>query len=178
MGVAVFAQRYDRELEPPMAPVRALIEQSGERVVITNSARVAFYLRDLHPRLDRPLGFGTDAEQACGPRCPHRARDRRRRPGARGRPRRARAHARSSARSTSVYGQATPNRPRVGFNWRVDPLTCSLAMLVSAALGGGADARALPVTVQDDALMLHRPPAEVQDDRAPDGAAWESTASG
>ena len=70
MGVAVFAQRYDRELEPPMAPVRALIEQSGERTVITNSARVAFYLRDLHPRLDRPLGFGADAEKACGPRCP------------------------------------------------------------------------------------------------------------
>jgi hypothetical protein len=68
--VAVVAQRYDRELEPPMAPVRALIEQSGERAVVTNSARVAFYLRDLHPRLDRPLGFGTDAEQACGRRCP------------------------------------------------------------------------------------------------------------
>ena len=70
LGVAVFAQRYDRELEPPMAPVRALIEQSGDRAVVTNSARVAFYLRDLDPRLDRPLGFGVDAEEACGPRCP------------------------------------------------------------------------------------------------------------
>ena len=36
-------------------------------------------------------------------------------------------------------------------------------MLVSAALGGGGEARALPVTVQDDALMLHRQPAEVQE---------------
>jgi Dolichyl-phosphate-mannose-protein mannosyltransferase len=70
LGVAVFAQRYDRELEPPTAPVRALIEQSGDRAVVTNSARVAFYLRDLDPRLDRPLGFGLDAEAACGPRCP------------------------------------------------------------------------------------------------------------
>ncbi|HYI99013.1 MAG TPA: hypothetical protein VEX36_04950 [Thermoleophilaceae bacterium] len=43
----------------------------------------------------------------------------------------------------------------------MDPLTCSLAMLVTAALGGGADTRALPVTVQDDAIMLHRPPNQV-----------------
>jgi MFS family permease len=70
LGVGVFAQRHDRELEPDMAPVRALIERSGERTVLTNSARVVFYLRDLRPRLDRPLGFGVDAEAACGPRCP------------------------------------------------------------------------------------------------------------
>ena len=50
----------------------------------------------------------------------------------------------------------------VGFNELMDPLTCSLAVLVSAALGGGSDARPLPVTVQDDALMLHRPAPQVQ----------------
>jgi len=44
----------------------------------------------------------------------------------------------------------------------VDPLTCSLAILVSTALGGSGDARALPVTMQDDAIMLHRTPAQVQ----------------
>ena len=44
---------------------------------------------------------------------------------------------------------------KVGFNYGVNPLTCSLAMLVSAALGGSGDARPLPVTMQDDALMLH-----------------------
>ena len=156
--------------------------------MITNSARVAFYLRDLHPRLDRPLGFGTDAEQACGPRCPHRARDRRRCPGTRRASASGPGTRRFSARSTSGYDLATPNRPPVGFNWRVDPLTCSLAMLVSAALGGGADARALPVTVQDDALMLHRPPAEVQEtarrmarlgvDRVRLTASWSALAPG
>ena len=36
-------------------------------------------------------------------------------------------------------------------------------MLVSAALGGSGDARALPVTMQDDAMMLYRTPAEAQD---------------
>jgi Cellulase (glycosyl hydrolase family 5) len=35
-------------------------------------------------------------------------------------------------------------------------------MLVLGTLGGGPDARAMPVTVQDDALMLHRSGAEVQ----------------
>lgn len=44
----------------------------------------------------------------------------------------------------------------------MDPLTCSLALLVSTALGGSGDARALPVTMQDDAIMLHRTPAQVQ----------------
>jgi hypothetical protein len=44
----------------------------------------------------------------------------------------------------------------------VDPLTCSLAMLVAATLGGSGDARALPVTVQDDAVMLYGSQAEVQ----------------
>jgi hypothetical protein len=70
----------------------------------------------------------------------------------------------------------------------VDPLTCSLAMIVSAALGGGADARPLPVTVQDDALMLHHPPAQVQDtarrmarlgvDRVRLTAGWSALAPG
>ena len=72
LGAAVFVQRTGRELEPDMAPVAALIEKSGDRKVLTNSARVAFYLRDFEPRLDRPLGFGLDAEDACGARCPSR----------------------------------------------------------------------------------------------------------
>ena len=41
-------------------------------------------------------------------------------------------------------------------------MTCSLALVVFGALGGGPEARPLPVTVQDDALMLHRPGSEVQ----------------
>lgn len=43
----------------------------------------------------------------------------------------------------------------------MNPFTCSLALLVSTALGGG-DPRPLPVTMQDDALLLSRPPAQVQ----------------
>jgi hypothetical protein len=70
LGVAVFVQRYDRELEPDVAPVAALIEESDNAAVLTNSARVAYYLREFEPRLDRPLGFGLDLEATCGPDCP------------------------------------------------------------------------------------------------------------
>ena len=56
-----------------------------------------------------------------------------------------------------------PGQTSVGFNeLMADPFTCSLAVLVYAALGGGPEARTLPVTVQDDALMLHRAPAQVR----------------
>ena len=34
----------------------------------------------------------------------------------------------------------------------MDPLTCSLAMLISGALGAPSNVHALPVTMQDDAL--------------------------
>jgi hypothetical protein len=70
LGAAVFVQRHDRELEPDMAPVAALIRERGRPTVITNSARIYYYLRDLDPRLDRPLGFGLNLEAACGRRCP------------------------------------------------------------------------------------------------------------
>jgi hypothetical protein len=51
---------------------------------------------------------------------------------------------------------------KVGLNYGVNPLTCSLALIVSAALGGSGDARPLPVTIQDDTIMLHRSPAYVR----------------
>jgi hypothetical protein len=161
LGAAVFVQRHDRELEPDIAPVEALIERSGERSVLTNSARVAFYLRHLHPRLDRPLGFGVDAEEACGPDCdvPLAVIDDERAP----------AGVRAAPGETHVFGplnvrlRPSGAAPRaVRFNGVVGPLTCSLAVLVSTALGGGTDTRALPVTLQDDALLLHRPPEQVQ----------------
>ena len=49
----------------------------------------------------------------------------------------------------------------MGFNDGLDPLTCSLAAFASALLGVSPEARALPITMQDDALLLHRTPAQV-----------------
>ena len=69
LGVAVFVKRHGRELEPDREPVRAAVEASGARTVLTNSSVVAYYLRDLPVRLDRPFGLGGD-ELACMETCP------------------------------------------------------------------------------------------------------------
>jgi hypothetical protein len=41
-------------------------------------------------------------------------------------------------------------------------LACSLALIVASSLGGVGAPHHMEVTVQDDALLLHRPPGEVQ----------------
>lgn len=69
LGVAVIAQRHGRELEPDREPVRATVEAAGARTVLTNSPVVAYYLRRLPVRLDRPFGLGGD-ERACAGVCP------------------------------------------------------------------------------------------------------------
>jgi len=66
LAVAVFVQRYDRELHPDVAPAAALVDSAGARTVLTNSPVVAYYLRDsgADVRLDRPFGLGND-EPGC-----------------------------------------------------------------------------------------------------------------
>jgi hypothetical protein len=68
LGVAVFVQRDGRELQPDIAPAAALVDDAGARTVLTNSAVVAYYLRDSGEgvRLDRPFGLGNE-EPACAP---------------------------------------------------------------------------------------------------------------
>jgi hypothetical protein len=63
LAVAVFLQREGRELEPDYGALRAAVPT--DRRVATNSAVVAFYLRDRRPRLDRPFGLGTGACASC-----------------------------------------------------------------------------------------------------------------
>ena len=69
LAVAVFAQRYDRELQPDVTPAGEQLRSAGARTILTNSPVVAYYLRDLDPRLDRPFGLGND-EARCGAGCP------------------------------------------------------------------------------------------------------------
>ena len=59
VGVAVVVQRARREYEPDVpAVVKAVAALAPGRVVVTNSAVVAYYARGLHARLDRPFGLG------------------------------------------------------------------------------------------------------------------------
>jgi hypothetical protein len=69
LAVAVLVQRYDRELHPDVAPAAEQIRAAGARTTLTNSPVVAYYLRDLDPRLDRPFGLGND-ELRCATACP------------------------------------------------------------------------------------------------------------
>ena len=57
LGAGVFATRYGRELEPDPAPVAAAVAAEDPDLVVTNSAVVAFYLRDRPVVLDRPFGL-------------------------------------------------------------------------------------------------------------------------
>ncbi|MGI8902984.1 MAG: glycosyltransferase family 39 protein [Solirubrobacteraceae bacterium] len=69
LAVAVFAQRYQREYEPDLAPVRVAVTAQHPRTVLTNSAVVIYYLRGLHPVLDRPFGLGPGLERSCAAPC-------------------------------------------------------------------------------------------------------------
>jgi 4-amino-4-deoxy-L-arabinose transferase-like glycosyltransferase len=68
LGVAVFAERAGRELEPDPAPVAAAVRAADPQVVLTNSATIAYYLRDSPVVLDRPFGLDP-GRRTCAPRC-------------------------------------------------------------------------------------------------------------
>ncbi|MDQ6807239.1 MAG: glycosyltransferase family 39 protein [Actinomycetota bacterium] len=69
VGVAVFVQRNGREYEPDLAPVRTAVAVLHPRVVLTNSAVVAYYLRRLPVAVDRPFGLGSGREHSCASPC-------------------------------------------------------------------------------------------------------------
>jgi hypothetical protein len=67
VGVAVFVQRFGREYEPDLAPVRTAVVALHPRTVLTNSAVVAYYLRRLPVTVDRPFGLGPG--RSCASPC-------------------------------------------------------------------------------------------------------------
>jgi 4-amino-4-deoxy-L-arabinose transferase-like glycosyltransferase len=69
VGVAVFIQRFGREYEPDLAPVRTVVTALHPRMVLTNSAVVAYYLRRLPVVVDRPFGLGVGREASCPSPC-------------------------------------------------------------------------------------------------------------
>lgn len=70
LAVAIVIQRAGPSDEPDYAAIAKQVRPSAEgRKVLTNSAVVVYYLRDLDPRLDRPFGLGPGQEAACAGRC-------------------------------------------------------------------------------------------------------------
>ena len=65
LGLAVFSTREGRELEPDPAPVVAAVRAARPELVVTNSAAIGYYVRDLNWVLDRPFGLGPPAGRCC-----------------------------------------------------------------------------------------------------------------
>jgi hypothetical protein len=68
LGVAVAVRRANESDEPDYnAIAKAITPAAKGRTVLTNTAVIAYYLRDLHPRLDRPFGLEAPCEKPCRP---------------------------------------------------------------------------------------------------------------
>ncbi len=68
VAVATAVVRAGREPYPDMAPVRAAAAAERPRTLLTNTALVGYYLRDLHPEVDRAFGLaggGRDCSTGC-----------------------------------------------------------------------------------------------------------------
>ena len=66
LGVAVGIKRTGGNDEPDYKGVAQLLESAASnRTVLTNSAVVAYYMRDVHPHLDRPFGLGHGLQSNC-----------------------------------------------------------------------------------------------------------------
>jgi hypothetical protein len=67
LAVAIVVQRAGHDAQPDVAAVGRIVAPSAAgRTVVTNSAVVAYYLRALHARLDRPFGLGDGCAASCG----------------------------------------------------------------------------------------------------------------
>jgi hypothetical protein len=66
LGVAVVVKRAQGNDEPDYKGVARIVDSAAHhRIVLTNSAVVAYYMRDVHPRLDRPFGLGHGLQSDC-----------------------------------------------------------------------------------------------------------------
>jgi hypothetical protein len=69
VGLAVAIRRAGKQYEPDAPAAVALARQHGYATVLTNSAVVAFYGRQIRVIVDRPFGRGPGIERLCAPRC-------------------------------------------------------------------------------------------------------------
>jgi lipoprotein signal peptidase len=65
LGAVELVRRYRGEYEPSLAPVRQAALALRPRTVLTDSPLVVYYLRTLHPVLDRPSNLGSGLAASC-----------------------------------------------------------------------------------------------------------------
>jgi hypothetical protein len=69
LGVIGAARRYGTQFEPSLAPAAAAALAADPATVLTNTPVVVYYLRGLHPVLDRPYNLGPGRAAACARPC-------------------------------------------------------------------------------------------------------------
>lgn len=69
VGVGGFVRRLGAQYEPDFKPVAAAASAAHPRTVLTNTPIVLFYLRSLHPVLDRPADLGPGLASSCARPC-------------------------------------------------------------------------------------------------------------
>lgn len=69
VGAINLGIRYHHQWEPDLRPVRLAAEAMHPRAVLTDNPDVVYYLRALHPELDRPFNLGPGRASSCPRPC-------------------------------------------------------------------------------------------------------------
>lgn len=65
LGVVEFAKRLGGEWQPNLAPVEAAASRLHPRTILTDTPVVLYYLKTLHPIMDRPANLGAGDTATC-----------------------------------------------------------------------------------------------------------------
>jgi hypothetical protein len=68
-GAVDFGLRYHRQWEPDLRPVRLAAVAMHPKTVLTDNPDVVYYLKSLHPQLDRPFNLGPSGAGSCARPC-------------------------------------------------------------------------------------------------------------
>lgn len=68
-GVINIGLRYHHQWEPDLRPVRLAAIATHPKTVLTDNPDVVYYLKSLHPRLDRPFNLGPGRAGSCPRPC-------------------------------------------------------------------------------------------------------------
>jgi hypothetical protein len=69
LGVVGIVRRAGHEYQPDLAPVRAAAVALHPRTILTDTPVVLYYMRPLHPVLDRPFDLGPGRAATCARPC-------------------------------------------------------------------------------------------------------------
>jgi hypothetical protein len=69
LGLGNLVRRWGHNFEPGLGPVRAAAEALHPRAVLTDTPVVVYYMKSLHPLLDRPFNLGPGRAASCPRPC-------------------------------------------------------------------------------------------------------------